>query len=331
MHGEDEGVLVPRNPVVNGVGVLRPHAQPGPEPQDALAFQLRPDTDGPLRVGGEHFWGEPPVHAHVLVGRADHYRAPEGTGDAEQGDGEDIGGDALQEHHLALVGEDGDVRTELRRELADAEPGGEHGLAAFQRPASADDGIALAGGLHFRNPFPGEQRAAEPDEAFAEREHQVQGIDVAVHVGPDPSGNFRAEGDLGQHAFKFLAGKHGGRVRAVLGFSPELFDELGARLKLGFPEAGDDPARGRVARIDAGQFLQLRRQLAVGPRGGEAPAHELRAAERLGLAPDQAHVGPGSAGEGGDGIHKAGLHAPFRQPVPDGGPGYAAAHDDDVE
>ena len=112
---------------------------------------------------------------------------------------------------------------------------------------------------------------------------------------------------------------------------PELFDELGARLKLGFPEAGDDPARGRVARIDAGQFLQLRRQLAVGPRGGEAPAHELRAAERLGLAPDQAHVGPGSAGEGGDGIHKAGLHAPFRQPVPDGGPGYAAAHDDDVE
>ena len=109
----------------------------------------------------------------------------------------------------ALVGEDGDVRTELRRELADAEPGGEHGLAAFQRPASADDGIALAGGLHFRNPFPGKQRAAEPDEAFAEREHQVQGIDVAVHVGPDPSGNFRAEGDLGQHAFKFLAGKHG--------------------------------------------------------------------------------------------------------------------------
>ena len=78
------------------------------------------------------------------MGRADHYRAPEGTGDAEQGDGEDIGGDALQEHHLALVGEDGDVRAELRRELADAEPGGEHDLAAFQRPASADEGIALA-------------------------------------------------------------------------------------------------------------------------------------------------------------------------------------------
>ena len=51
------------------------------------------------------------------MGRADHYRAPEGTGDAEQGDGEDIGGDALQEHHLTLVGEDGDVRAELRREL----------------------------------------------------------------------------------------------------------------------------------------------------------------------------------------------------------------------
>ena len=265
------------------------------------------------------------------MGRADHHRAPEGAGDAEQRNGQDVGGDALQQHHLTLVGEDGDVRAKLRRKFADAEPGGEHDLAAFQRPAPADDLVSAAGRPHFRNPFPGEQRAAKPRKALAESEHQMQGIDVAVHVGPDPAGHFGAEGDFGQHAFEFVSGKHGGRIRAVLGFGPEFFDELGARFKLGFPEAGDDPARGRVARIDAGQFLQIRRQLAVGPRRGEPPAHELRAAERLGLAPDEAHVGPGGAGKRGHGIHKARPHAAFRQPVADGGPGYAATHDDDVE
>lgn len=85
-----------------------------------------------------------------------------------------------------------------------------------------------------------------------------------------------------------------------------------ARASLGFPEAGDDPAVGAASPYDAaGQFLQLRRQLAVGPRGAKPSARTAGS-----RAPDWHQIRPMLARKRGEGnIHKAGLTPRFSSPA----------------
>ncbi len=235
----------PGIPVV-GMGLGRPSGHTRSPVQNRrmrLRFQLRPDTVGPLRVAASTSEGVAPVHAHVLVGRGDHYRAPEGTGGCRAGDGRTSRRGALRGSISWLeLGKTGmSVRAAPR--VADASPAGEHGLCRIPSVGSADDGYSPCGGLRTpKNPFPGKDCVPpEPDDSFCGTQTLGAGIGRSVHGGfwgPIPPETFRAEGTLGKHGLQVPWGTHGAGLCRPR-FSPELVSMNWARASSsGFPMEG---------------------------------------------------------------------------------------------